>query len=212
MLTEVVNHLWQSTLVAAAIAVLAAVLRGDGAHSRYWLWWAASAKFLVPFSLLTALGRLLGDFGAPRVEISDWPAALGVLAEPMPEAAGWEPVALALLGVWVLGFAAVIGTWAARALKVRALLRASIPYSVALPRGAVGLQCRTSPGLLEPALVGIMRPVLLLPQGIAEHLTRAQLEAVLEHELSHWRRRAEDDRHQQAAERQRPEQDFLLNR
>jgi TonB family protein len=31
--------------------------------------------------------------------------------------------------------------------------------------------------------------VLLLPRGIAEHLTRAQLEAVLEHELSHWRRR-----------------------
>jgi len=107
----------------------------------------------------------------------------------MPEAAGWEPVALALFGVWALGFAAVIGTWAARALKVRALLRASTPYSVALPRGAVGLGCRATPALLEPALVGIVRPVLLLPQGIAELLTRAQLEAVLEHELSHWRRR-----------------------
>ncbi len=189
MLTEVVNHLWQSTLVATAIAALAAMLRDDGAHSRYWLWWAASAKFLVPFSLLAALGKVLGDVGAPRVEISAWPGALGVLAEPMPEAAGWEPVALALLGVWALGFVAVIGTWAARALKVRALLRASIPYAVALPRGAAGLGCRTSPALLEPALVGIVRPVLLLPQGIAEHLTRAQLEAVLEHELSHLRRR-----------------------
>ncbi len=32
MLTEIVNHLWQSTLVATAIAALAATLRDDGAH------------------------------------------------------------------------------------------------------------------------------------------------------------------------------------
>ena len=56
MLTEIVNHLWQSTLVAAALAALAAMLRDDGAHARYWLWWAASVKFLVPFSLLSMLG------------------------------------------------------------------------------------------------------------------------------------------------------------
>ena len=34
-----------------------------------------------------------------------------------------------------------------------------------------------------------MRPVLLLPRGISEHLSQAQLGAVLEHELAHWRRR-----------------------
>ena len=75
MLTEIVNHLWQSTLVAAAIAVLAALLRNDGAHVRYWLWWAASAKFLVPFSLLMLLGGALRDAGAPRFELGEWPAA-----------------------------------------------------------------------------------------------------------------------------------------
>ena len=42
MLNELVNHVWQSTLVAAAIAAIAALLRDDAAHSRYWLWWAAS--------------------------------------------------------------------------------------------------------------------------------------------------------------------------
>ena len=35
MLNEIVNHVWQSTLVAAAIAALAALLRSDSAHSRY---------------------------------------------------------------------------------------------------------------------------------------------------------------------------------
>jgi bla regulator protein blaR1 len=189
MLTEIVNHLWQSTLVAAAIAALAAMLRDDGAHARYWLWWAASVKFLVPFSLLSMLGRALGDAGVPRLELADWPATIDVLAQPMPEAASWTPLALALLGVWALGFLAVVGRWTSRALRVRALLRESVWYTAPLPRLANGLEVRASEALLEPALVGILRPVLLLPQAIAEHLTPTQLDAVLEHELSHWRRR-----------------------
>jgi TonB family protein len=189
MLTEAVNHLWQSTLVAAAIAALAALLRNDAAHSRYWLWWAASVKFLLPFSLVTALGSALRDAGAARIELADLPPALAVLAGPMPETPGRSAFVVALLVVWAIGFAAVAGAWIARVTKVRALLRASTPYSGTLPRGADALEARTSHTLLEPALVGIVHPVLLLPRGIAEHLTRAQLDAVLEHELSHWRRR-----------------------
>ena len=189
MLNELVNHLWQSTLVAAVIAVLAAMLRDDAAHTRYWLWCAASLKFLVPFSLLTALGGALREAGAPRIDLADWPSTLGVFAEPMPEATGWAPLRTALLAIWAVGFAAVVASWIVRAVKVRALLRASLPFAVALPRDADGVEARTSAALLEPALVGVLRPVLLLPQGIAEHLSPRQLDAVLEHELCHLRRR-----------------------
>jgi len=51
------------------------------------------------------------------------------------------------------------------------------------------VEIRVSPGLLEPAVIGSMRPVLLLPQGIAERLTPAEMKAVLDHELCHVRRR-----------------------
>ena len=189
MFNELVNHVWQSTLVAAVIAALAAMLRDDAAHTRYWLWCAASLKFLVPFSLLTALGGALREAGAPRIDLADWPSTLGVFAEPMPEATGWAPLRTALLAIWAVGFAAVVASWIVRAVKVRALLRASLPFAVALPRDADGVEARTSAALLEPALVGVLRPVLLLPQGIAEHLSPRQLDAVLEHELCHLRRR-----------------------
>src|SRR5688572_618520 len=134
MFTEIVNHLWQSTLIAAAIAALAAMLREDGAHARYWLWWAASVKFLVPFSLLSMLGAALGEVGVPRVELAGWPATIETLAQPMPGTAARTPLALALLGVWALGFAAVACVWVSRALAVRSLVRQSAPYSTALPR------------------------------------------------------------------------------
>jgi bla regulator protein blaR1 len=191
MLTEIVNHLWQSTLVVAAIGALAAMLRQHGAHTRYWLWWAASMKFLVPFSLLTMLGESLTSPDAPLFVLPEWPQALDAIAEPMPEglASSATPLALALLGIWALGSAAVAGAWVARAVDVRALLRVSKPYSAPLALVGDRPEVRTSRALVEPALVGILRPVLLLPQDLAEHLTPAQLSAVVEHELAHWRRR-----------------------
>jgi TonB family protein len=107
----------------------------------------------------------------------------------MPVAVDWTPLALVLLGVWLAGFAGVVGRWAERALNVRTLVRSSIPYAGPLPPMAAGPEVRMSSALVEPALIGVFRPVLMLPNGIAEHLSRAQLDAVVAHELSHWRRR-----------------------
>ena len=58
------NHLWQSTLFAAAAAVLTLVLRKNPARVRYRLWLVASVKFLIPFSLLVSLG---GHLARPHV-------------------------------------------------------------------------------------------------------------------------------------------------
>jgi uncharacterized protein (TIGR03435 family) len=47
----------------------------------------------------------------------------------------------------------------------------------------------SSPSLLEPGVVGIRRPVLLLPEGIVDRLKPSQLNAIVVHELCHVRRR-----------------------
>jgi len=194
MLTAIVNHLWQSTLAVGIIAALVAMLRNHGAHVRYWLWWSASVKFLVPFAALALLGNKLGGARAPLFDVSVLPA-IGVLAEPMRRPALWTPLAIALVAIWALGALAIASSWIARARKVHALVRASVPCTTAMPAiaraldAARGPEVRTSPALVEPSLVGIARPVLLLPRGIAERLTPAQLDAVIAHELAHWRRR-----------------------
>ena len=54
------NHLWQSTLFALCAAGLAFMLRGIPARTRYWIWFAASLKFLVPFSVFPFTGKLFG--------------------------------------------------------------------------------------------------------------------------------------------------------
>jgi hypothetical protein len=59
-LLPIANHLWQSTVFAGIAGVLTLLLRKNRAHARYCLWLAASAKFLVPFSLLMLVGGLVG--------------------------------------------------------------------------------------------------------------------------------------------------------
>ncbi len=57
MIPELTNHLWQSTVFAIAVWVITLVFRRNRAQIRYWLWLSASLKFLLPFSLLIALGN-----------------------------------------------------------------------------------------------------------------------------------------------------------
>jgi uncharacterized protein (TIGR03435 family) len=47
----------------------------------------------------------------------------------------------------------------------------------------------SSPRATEPGIFGVIRPVLLWPQGISDRLTDAQIEAIAAHEVEHVRRR-----------------------
>ena len=58
MISELANHLWQSTLFACAMGLLTVMLRRNRAAVRHGLWLAASVKFLAPFSLLIGLGSV----------------------------------------------------------------------------------------------------------------------------------------------------------
>src|SRR5438876_7311733 len=55
-LSALANHLWQSTLFAAVVALFALGLKRNRAAIRCWLWTAASVKFLIPFALLIGIG------------------------------------------------------------------------------------------------------------------------------------------------------------
>ena len=51
------------------------------------------------------------------------------------------------------------------------------------------LELRLSRSTLEPGIFGILRTVLLWPEGISQRLDDSQLQAVIAHELWHIRRR-----------------------
>jgi bla regulator protein BlaR1 len=60
MIAPIADHLWQSTVVAAVIALVTLALRANRPQARYALWLAASLKFLLPCAALAAVGAQFG--------------------------------------------------------------------------------------------------------------------------------------------------------
>ena len=87
MLTDLSNHLWQSTVFAAAAGLLTIAFRKNRAAVRYWLWFSTSLKFLIPFALLMSIVSgpgeirevLEGVFGLRLVDLPELEEALGRL-------------------------------------------------------------------------------------------------------------------------------------
>jgi hypothetical protein len=162
--------LWQSTVVLAVIGLLTVFFRKNGAHVRHALWTVASLKFLLPFACLTAVGGFVSHlFSSP-------PPALPVLttfqgaAQPFSYSTtfaaatstrmNWLPL---LVAAWGVGFLTVCCIWLVRWQKLRSMVRAAREAEMAAP-----MKVKISSGQLEAGLIGIVHPVLLLPEGIAE--------------------------------------------
>ena len=62
------EHLWQTTLLVAVVALLTVPLKKNRAEVRYTLWLIASLKFLIPVSLLVAAGNYFSRLRAPGIE------------------------------------------------------------------------------------------------------------------------------------------------
>ncbi len=190
-LSSVWNHLWQSTLCAGVIWLLTVALRKNRAAVRYWLWFAASVKFLAPFSLLVSAGSHL-DWRSASVSVA--PAFASIAAQVSvafaPSVATSLPATspsflpTALCAIWLCGVAIGVIFCARFWRQARDARRSAtpLPLNLAIP-------AMSSTGRVEPGVFGIIRPVLLLPRGIEDRLTPAQLQGVIAHELCHVRRR-----------------------
>jgi bla regulator protein BlaR1 len=191
MISALTNHLWQSTLFACAMGLLTLLLRRNRAAVRHGLWLAASLKFLVPFSLLVGLGTQLKlpkapAVAQPRVEVVEQiREPVAILASParlLPQRDS-KLFPSILFTLWLCGFTANGLAWWRGWRQVREALRVASPLRSNLPIPALSSSAR-----LEPGVFGVFRPRLLLPDGLSEHLTPAQFEAIVAHELCHVRR------------------------
>ena len=189
------NHLWQSTLFVALVWLATLAFRHNGARLRFWLWTAASIKFLVPVSMLVILGEQFRWRAAPAVVqpavsfvIDDLLApagAIGVMPAASPQASSVWPWLLA--AVWCLGAVIVLTSWRQQWLPIRAALRRAKTVQLDATCGAEGLAVMESSSMPEPGVVGIRRPRLLLPDGLVDRLTPAQVRALIAHERCHIR-------------------------
>jgi uncharacterized protein (TIGR03435 family) len=207
------DHLWQSTLFSALAAAATLGFRKNRARVRFGLWLAASIKFLVPFAVLVWLGAHLAPMressGAQTsvyavIEQVGQPFSKAVVAAERASSHSMRlPELLAL--IWLPGTVAVFGLWWLRWRRVAAMVGhadlqpaagespgrelAALRESEQRNGVARPLRLLVSEDLMEPGVCGILRPTLIWPAGISQHLADAHLRAILAHELWHVRRR-----------------------
>jgi beta-lactamase regulating signal transducer with metallopeptidase domain/Flp pilus assembly protein TadD len=184
----VIAHLLACSLVGLAATSAALLLpRRAGAGFRHALLLCAVLRFAIPTSWLAALGARF----APRFPASPALEQLGavllhpgaVTLEPIVRTTGRSPEPWLIL--WALGAALCLGLWALRALR-------PVP-AVRLPNQTeseilAGIPLRIIAADQVPGACGWLRPCVVLPDGLSDHLAPAELRAVVEHELAHIRR------------------------
>jgi bla regulator protein blaR1 len=189
-LPAIANHLWQCSLFVGIVWLLSLTLRNNRARVRHWVWLAASWKFLIPCSVLMLWGGQIHWRTAPQTPQSSLSAVMEEVSQPFTATASPIPmparlpaasrIPALLWTTWACGFFGIGCSWWIRWRRIRAAVRAGSPVHLDIPIRAV-----SSPTLLEPGVFGVFRPVLLLPEGILDRLTAAQLRGVIAHELCH---------------------------
>ncbi|HEX7418939.1 MAG TPA: M56 family metallopeptidase, partial [Thermoanaerobaculia bacterium] len=202
-MSDVLTHLWSSTLVLALALVMSRALPVT-ARTRYALVFCGLLKFAIPFAAINVLGHALGidlahltarSAGSVSMQWLGAPLAVSALS---PHPASRWPEALMIAWLVPAGLLAIF--WAiARRRMVSSALHAN---SLASPREIVALagarrrlglrmsvEIRRSTVCEAPAVVRIIRPVVILPDGGCDALDDDELESVLRHECAHVARR-----------------------
>ena len=188
-----VHFIWQGALIALALAIVLAALRGRSADARYVACCGGMAAMgLAPVVTLVAL---IGSSAAPAIAPAQLLSAATATATLDRLAALLPDVTLA----WVVGVclfqARMLLHWTnAQRIKHRGLLAAPEPCRRSMRELCVKLGIRRPVRIFEstlarvPMLIGWLRPVILVPAGAVTGLSPQQMRAVLAHELAHVRR------------------------
>lgn len=180
------HSLWQGALVGLAAAVLSRRASKSSASTRYAI--AHGALWLIAGALVATTAIELDVVNAP-IRVAPTPAAAVAALAP------GEVLALVVLAAWSLGALLRTGQLAIGLAGVHRLRRRAQPLPPAWTdaldrlRARMGVRLRVAIAAVAdidgPMVVGVLRPLVLVPLAQATRVPSAALEAALAHELAH---------------------------
>jgi beta-lactamase regulating signal transducer with metallopeptidase domain len=180
-----ITALWQSTAVAAGLALCLRLTPRLAASHRFGVW---TGGFAVALGLQAA--PLVMRFAGGAVSASGTRAGAGAMVEPMLAFdARW---ALAIVGIWLTLTLLRAADLAVHTLRLRKLWKNAQPIDglfAEYANGRARVAVCTSTELDRPSVIGFFAPRILIPDWLFARLTQGELEQVILHECEHLRRR-----------------------
>jgi hypothetical protein len=174
-------HLVYSSFVWFAAWLLTSI-PGASATTKHWIWLATALNFILP------LGAVFDTLWAPYIS---WAKPLSGIGEVGVAISENEPVATVLCAIWLSGATLMLARLCVRIATEQRSTRATVGESILVPRRsflAHGVPVRFAGTRRGPAVDGILRSHISLPDGIDRLLSERELNSVLMHELTHARR------------------------
>jgi bla regulator protein BlaR1 len=195
----IVSHIWQSTIFGLAAPILAWLCRRNSASVRYWIWFTAAMKFLIPFAALAAVVSALPLPQGPAVASGALDAAAVVFRSSALPALRGTPLTVVSI-FWLAGTFMVLLRWTRQWQRLATDARESPPLVDGIVHDTLrrierarGISTPTSIVLshrsMEPGVLGIRNPVLLWPSHLTTGLRERHIDAIVEHEVCHIVRR-----------------------
>ncbi|HEX7182196.1 MAG TPA: M56 family metallopeptidase [Thermoanaerobaculia bacterium] len=208
----------QGAIAIAAVWAVCRLFPRLPASLRCGLWWLACLKLLVsliwispvPVPVLPAPETVIEQRGSSQGTLTPWPPLPSPGEGENLNQGRWRPspgtgrgdggegLATALLGLWGAGLLIHLAWTAFQLRSVRAVVRRSEPVSepwieglfedLRERLGVSGAELRVSSEVMTPQVLGLVRPVVLLPASGIARLSRTDLAMSLCHELLHLRR------------------------
>lgn len=211
ILWVLVHTLWQGLAMACLLWGLLKCVPVKRATWRYWLSTLCLAMIILS-ALATWSIQRLPEKGANPVDqevVSDVTAQYALPSPPASQQTQTAPPALQK-DPWQVGAACAVWIWVLGVLTMLLRIAFSLGAAQGLVQGArplddpalmqcidalktkLRLQAQLSAKVLDtlcvPAVVGVLRPTLLLPLALINEMSPEQIEVVLAHELAHVRR------------------------
>ena len=207
--------LWQATIVAGILAAVLALIPRQSANARYS---AACGALGLVFALFIATAwraydpavahvspAPLTEAQATKITLNNVPVVLATIAAEtwrdrlLSMVASARQTLPSIVAVWLMGVVFLSSRLLLSWMRARRLAKtnaqpASIQWQRVARRLSESLGLRRAVRLLEssavevPSVIGMLRPVILLPASTLTGLTPEQIEMVLAHELAHIRR------------------------
>ncbi len=193
------SHLIHSTAFAVFAVAICLLLKHQRAALRHIILFVAILRFLIPTPWLASAGTRLASCLPSRVLSLPAVANVSLMLRPgklpgregraqsaaFPDASRW---------IWAAGLTMALGLWLRGQLReiprVREASSAEIAAFERALRGHGGhVALRIVPPGLSPGVRGLLRPTILLPDGLISELSEVEMDAVLAHEIAHIQRK-----------------------
>lgn len=207
---SLVHSLWQGAILVFLVLLFLVTLRNKSAQIRYKL--VLGGLVLLPTLLILNLVHFWPEVAVENLSIQT--VDINPTTFTIPEVTGsintnpqsnstlfWIEqnsayIAMAWLAGMVLFMLKVLGSfiWLKRMLNLAVPMTNTSINSLLIHIKAVlgiksNVELKTSSWVKSPIIVGIIRPTILLPIGLIEGLSIDEVEAILYHELSHFKRK-----------------------